>query len=76
MCLQAQIGLKSTMRSSIGDSVRYMVRMYYSGYISKVVDAESEEEALLKARKEPADMDEILPTLERWESADEVVKED
>ena len=56
--------------------MRYIVRMYYSGYISKVVDAESEEDAILKARKEPVDMDEILPTLERWESADEVMKED
>jgi hypothetical protein len=77
MCLES-IGLKLLFAFShlVFMCGKYVVRIYYSGYITKVVDAKNEEDALLKARKEHMDMEEILPTLERWEMADEVIVED
>jgi len=51
---------------------KFHVRLYYSGYIGVEVYAKTEDEALIKARKSDIDVEEILPTLERWPDADEV----
>ena len=55
-------------------SKEFVVRLYYSGYITKIVSSNNEEWALLKARNDYGNMEEILPTLKRWEEADEVEK--
>lgn len=50
---------------------KYKVRLYYSGFSTHEIDANSEEEAFLKARNKEPDYDEILSSLESWKYADE-----
>ncbi len=49
---------------------KFNVDVYYTGFCTYQIEAESEEEAILKAREEAIDIDEISSTLENWEEAD------
>lgn len=51
---------------------KYEVKVYYSGFSTHIVDAENEDEAILKARELQVNKNEILNTLENWEEADTV----
>ena len=52
--------------------MRYLVRLYYSGYCTYEIEAENEEFAFNTARSLPIDEDEILSNLEDWQLADEI----
>ncbi len=47
----------------------YEVKIYYSGFHTVEISADSEQQAILKARELAADKDEILSNLEYWEEA-------
>lgn len=47
------------------------VKIYYSGYCSYQVAAESQDEAIIKARDLQCKEDELLNTMENWPEADE-----
>jgi len=49
----------------------YEVSLFYSGFCTFEIKAESEEQAIIKARELEMDRDEILSNLESWEEADE-----
>jgi hypothetical protein len=49
---------------------KYKVKVHYSGYSTHVVDAENEDEAIVKARGFQVDKNEVLNTLENWKEAD------
>jgi len=49
---------------------KYAVRIYYTGFSTSLIEAESEEEAILKARRNEPDLAEISSNLEGWEEAD------
>ncbi len=52
--------------------MKYIVRLYYSGYCTHEVEADDEDEAFQKASQLPIDLDEVSATLEEWEDAAEV----
>ena len=52
--------------------MRYLVRIYYSGYCTYEVEAENKKFAFNTARSLPIDENEILSTLEDWRFADEI----
>ena len=49
---------------------KFNVQIYYSGYCTYNIDAENEEEAIIKARDLPVNKNEIFTNLEDWEDAD------
>ena len=51
---------------------KYKVKVHYSGFSTHFVDAECEDDAILKARGIQVDKNEVLNTLENWEEADTV----
>lgn len=50
----------------------FEVRIYYTGFCTYLVEAETEDDAIKKARRLPIDEDEIVGNLENWEEADTV----
>ena len=52
--------------------MKYLVRLYYSGYCTYEIEAENEEFAFNTARSSPINENEILSTLEDWKFADEI----
>lgn len=48
----------------------FEVKIYFSGLCSYEIEAENENEAILKARKLPINNKEILSNLENWKEAD------
>jgi hypothetical protein len=48
----------------------FEVKIFYSGYCTYNVDAENEEEAIIKAKALAIDNNELLSNLENWEEAD------
>ncbi|MEM4271176.1 MAG: hypothetical protein QXO70_03735 [Candidatus Pacearchaeota archaeon] len=52
------------------ENKKYEVKIYYTGFYTYEVVAESEEEAILKARELPLNWNEIATTLENWKEAD------
>lgn len=60
---------------------KYIVSLYYSGYLNIKVEAESEDAARNNAEiaaetMSPAQASTILGTLERWESADTITRQE
>lgn len=57
-------------------SKKFEVKIYYSGFCTHQIKAETESEAIKKARKFPINKKEILNSLENWKEADdtEVIK--
>ena len=53
---------------------KFEVRIYYSSFCSYVIDAEDENEAILKARELPRNETEILENIEDWQDADEAIE--
>ena len=51
--------------------MKFEVQIYYTGFSTHVLGAESEEEAILKARKQKIKLREICSNLENWEEADQ-----
>ncbi|MBS4035724.1 MAG: hypothetical protein KGZ85_14740 [Ignavibacterium sp.] len=49
---------------------KFEVKIYYSGFCSYEIEAENEEDAILKARKLAINKNEILSNLENWKEAD------
>jgi hypothetical protein len=49
----------------------FEVKIYHSSFCKYEIDAESEEEAILKARLLRINQNELLSNLENWEEADE-----
>ena len=49
---------------------KYKVKLYYSSFCSYEVEANSEEEAIVKARGLDIKENEIIINLESWEDAD------
>ena len=52
--------------------MKYLVRIYCSGYCTYEVEAENEEAAFNIARNLPIDENEILSNLEDWQIADDI----
>ena len=52
--------------------MKYLVRIYYSGYCTYEVEAENEGAAYNIARNLPIDENEMLSTLEEWRFADDI----
>ena len=52
--------------------MKYLVRIYYSGYCTYEVEAENEGAAYNIARNLPIDENEMLSTLEGWRFADDI----
>ena len=50
---------------------KFEVQIYYTGFSIHLIDAESEEEAILRARKQKIKLREICSSLENWEEADQ-----
>ncbi len=50
----------------------YEVKIYYSTFCTFEIIAESEKQAINKARKLESKKNEVLSNLENWEEADEV----
>lgn len=53
---------------------RFEVNLYYSSFCTREVEAENEEEAILKARNLDLDTTQILANLESWNDLDEAIK--
>lgn len=49
---------------------QYKVEIYYSTYNTHFIEAESEDEAVLKAREEAVNKNELMDNLDHWEEAD------
>lgn len=49
---------------------KFEVKNYYSGFCTFEVEAENQDEAILKARNIEIDKNEILSNLENWKEAD------
>ena len=49
---------------------KFEVKIYHTGFCTYQVKAETESEAIKKARKFPIDENEILGNLEDWKEAD------
>ena len=49
---------------------RYKVKLYYSSFCSHEVEANSEEEAIIKVRELGIKENEIITNLESWKEAD------
>ena len=49
---------------------KFEVKIYYSSFCNCEIDAISNNEAIMKARKLKIDENEILTNLENWEEAD------
>jgi len=49
---------------------KFKVKIYYSGFCTYEVEAENQEEAILKSRQIYIKQNEILSNLENWEEAD------
>lgn len=52
-------------------SKKFEVQIYYTGFSTHLIDAESEEEAILKARSQKIKLREFCSNLENWEEADQ-----
>ena len=52
---------------------KFEVQIYYTGYCTYLINAESEDEAILKARKEKIKVKEVCSNFENWEDADVAV---
>ena len=50
---------------------KYEVKIYYTSFCTFEIDADSEEEAIFKARKLEINNNELEINLENWEEADE-----
>ncbi len=50
---------------------KFDVQIYYSGFSTHIIEAENEEEAILKARSRKIKLDEISSNLESWKEADD-----
>jgi hypothetical protein len=50
--------------------MKFEVQVYYSGFCTYEIEADSEESAIEKARQMPVNQKEILANLENWEEAD------
>ncbi len=48
---------------------QFEVQVYYSGYCSFVVEADSENDAIILARENPVNKDELFTNLENWKEA-------
>jgi hypothetical protein len=48
----------------------FEARIFYSGFCTYKIEAENEDEAIIKARIFPINNNEILSNLENWEEAD------
>ena len=55
---------------------KFKVRIFYSSFCSYEVEAENEDEAVLKARNLEIDQNEIMLQLEPFKEADEAVERD
>lgn len=49
---------------------KFEVHLYHTAFTASVVNAKSEEEAILKARKRKINLKEISSNLESWKDAD------
>ncbi len=52
----------------------FRVDIFYSGYCTYEIQAKTEDEAIIKARKLPVNKKEILNTLECWQKVDTAKK--
>lgn len=52
---------------------KFEVQIYYSGYCTYCIKANSETEAIEQARLQPINKNELLSNAENWEEADTVV---
>lgn len=52
----------------------FKVKIYHSGYSTHIITAQTEKEAIKKARQLPPNKIEIFNSLENWEEADEITK--
>ena len=50
---------------------KFIVKIYFTTYCSFEIEANNEEEAILKARRIKVNNDELIMNLENWEEADE-----
>lgn len=57
-------------------SKKFEVNIYYTGFCSYTIEAQSKIEAILKARKLPINQNEIIINLQNWEEADSVTEID
>ena len=55
---------------------KFNVRIFYSSFCAYEVEAENENEAILKARELKINNDEIISNLESFKDADETVERD
>ena len=55
---------------------KFKVRIFYSSFCTYEVEAENEDEAVLKARALKINNDEIMANLEPFKEADEAVERD
>ena len=55
--------------------MKFTVHRYFSGFCTYSVEAENEEEAVLKAKQLPVNHNEVMGTLMDWEEADEARSE-
>lgn len=51
---------------------KFKINLFYSSFCSYELEAQNEEEALIKARKLSIDKTQILDNLEPWYEADEL----
>lgn len=49
---------------------KYKVNLYYSGFCTYEIEAESEDEAIALSRKMAIDKEQIVSNLESWKEAD------
>ena len=52
--------------------MKFEITRYYSTFFTVEIEADSEEEAYKKSKKEPINKNEILTNLEDWKEADEI----
>jgi len=49
---------------------RFEVQIYYSSFCTYIVDADSEDEAIILARANPIEQNDLLINAENWKEAD------
>ena len=54
--------------------MRYEVKRYFSSFVTFELEADSEEEAYVNAKKRAIDLIELHNNLEDWEEANEITK--
>jgi len=52
------------------DKKLFEVKIFYSGYCTYEIEAENENEAIIKSRNLPMNNNELLSNLENWKEAD------